>query len=82
MNLYEEFAIGQFLSEWPENMSYQEMMNTLMRHDNEEHDCSQPCVIDDFGAREPFIYYAWEWLANQIELTRQSLERLFIARSP
>lgn len=75
MNKYEEFALGQFLSAWPENIGYEKIIEIL----NNYHKCLDS-IKWEIGSWEPFENHPWNWLAEQIENTKQSLERGFLIK--
>ncbi len=77
INEYEEFALGQFLSGWNGNATYQEIINYLNSpesYSDEEYDRLEISVW------EPFVDYEYEWVANEIESIKTSVERRFIVR--
>ena len=65
LNRYEEFVLGNTLSQWPDNKTYIEILQ-LIDEDNE-----------DIVIWEPFSYYPTASLIDHIESMLESLEHSF-----
>lgn len=72
MNAYEDHAIGHYLSDWRLDISYREII-TAMQHDLP----STKKIRDYIDPWEPFEGYSLEWLAEHIEVMKESLMRSF-----
>lgn len=68
MNKYEEFALGNFLSQWPEGKTFTEVLEMIEK----EH--------EDILIWEPFECHDPEFVIEQIENMIISLEREFITK--
>ena len=69
MNIYEQFTLAEHLSDWPENMTYDEVIEAIRTDD--KHDVT---VSNDFE-------HLWsEDLADRIEHLKSWVEQIFIAR--
>lgn len=71
MSIYESTALGQFLSHWPDNLSYEQVLDVILEGDCNDND------IDIYD-----YYYGVDeaWLCEQIENLRATLERNFLPR--
>ena len=77
MNEYEEFALGQFLSSCNDELTFQTIIDMLRSPESftdEEIDNAEIAIW------EPFEYHSHEWIADEIELFKESLERRFIPK--
>lgn len=81
MNAYESTALGTFLSCWYEDGTYKQNIDALNHDDCEKDDCVLCEALGYIGEWEPFEGFDYAWLAEQIENTRESLERTFIPRN-
>lgn len=69
MNLYQSFTLGEHLSEWPEIMGYEEIIQSLCNEDNE-----QIIVCED-------LCTLWHKdVADVMQIFKQRLEQCFIPR--
>lgn len=69
LTAYEAFAISEHLSSWPEDMSYEDILNELGKGENED-----IVVCNDFE------YLMVDDLADRIEHFRSLLESNFVPR--
>ena len=70
LTAYELFALGEHLSNWPEDMAYEDILNELGKGENE-----------DIIVSEDFQYHEEDDLADRIEHFRSWLEQNFIPRT-
>lgn len=79
---YQDFALGNFLCEWNQDVTFGENLEALT-HDNCELDIEQ-CAIcaikEEIIIWEPFEYHPREYVAEQIENMHDSVKRRFIPR--
>ena len=69
MNQYESFALNEHLSDWPENLTYPEVLAALTEDENYD-----VVVAEDFE-------HLWKTdLADRIEHFKALLEQYFIPR--
>jgi hypothetical protein len=80
MNEYENFALGNFLSYWNEDATYIEILDALTHEGCEESECKLCLLDDDTGVWEPFEHHDKEWVAEQIDNMKESVERRFIPK--
>lgn len=69
IDVYELFALGNFLACWNEDVSYEENIELIKNNDN-----------DYITVWEPFEYHEREWVAEQIENMKESVKNTFIPR--
>ncbi len=77
---YEEFAIRQFTCCHPLNMSYEDILKLIEINGEFEGECDCQNECEEVGIWEPFEYYDGEYVANQINSLKESLERDFIPK--
>jgi hypothetical protein len=68
MKLSEQFALNQWLSDYPENLSYDEIITVLQNSETE-------LSIDDIWVWELIEGYDFNQVAQFIDDTRQAFER-------
>ncbi len=71
MDNYENFALGCFLCEWPEDKTFDEIID-MMENDNDEE--------NGISVWEPFEYHEQEWVAGQIISMEKSVRERFVPR--
>lgn len=83
LNEYEEFALGQYLSCWPEDTDFEDII-AAMSHDDDQCNsvgkCNKCEVAHEVGAWEPFEDHDYGWLAAQIVSMKDSLAESFVPR--
>lgn len=71
MDIYEEFSLGMYLSDWPENVSFDEIITAMRNEDS---------MDGEIGAWEPFEFHELSWLAEHIVSHHDSLKCSFISK--
>lgn len=82
MNEYEDFALGNTLSCWDENATYQENLEA-MRHSGDcepSENCKLCHIKEEICEWQPFEDFDNEWLIDNIESMKESCERRFMLK--
>ena len=83
IDIYEEFALGNFLSCWNENISFATTIEAIRHRAYRctDDDCKLCELQDDIGEWEILEGSDNDWLADQIEGMKENLKRVFIPRA-
>lgn len=63
-NAYDNVALGQYLSDYPDDKTYEEVLDLILAED------------ESISIWEPFENYDPEWIVENIESLKQTLEEM------
>lgn len=75
LNTYERFALGQYLSEFPEDKSFHEILDIIEKSDFDDE------AYDELLVWEPFENCDGDNLAALIGALKEDLEEVFVPRN-